>query len=75
MGGSSIRIQGSSATDAEEFDTDIEELPLQWIQGSFLVAWTRVSKQPVQKVGWAVFLFVSLKGLFDSEFFVFFFQR
>ena len=33
------------------------------------------TKQPVQKVGWAVLLFVSLVGLFDSEFFVFFFQR
>ena len=62
MGGSSIRIQGSLATDTGEFDTDIGEFRADTgeLPGC-------LTKQPVQKVGWAVFLRWRYLGYFMTS--------
>ena len=54
---------GELGTDTGEFGADTGKLP------------GCLTKQPVQKIGWAVLFVRIIDGLFDSEFFVFFFQR
>ncbi len=84
MGGSSARISGKSGADRGELSTDGREFGAD--TGKFGADTGKFSadtgkllgclkKQPVQKVGWAVFVFVSLVGLLYDEFFVFLFQR
>ena len=91
MGGSSARISGKSGADRGELSTDGREFGADTGKfgadtGKFGADTGKFSadtgkllgclkKQPVQKVGWAVFVFVSLVGLLYDEFFVFLFQR